>query len=116
MRLLLSQWLTGAAAGSLRDYAARLLSAFDAEQPGVTSPESVVSPDGGLVEPLTRRELEILQLICAGHSNRTIADKLVITISTAKKHTGNILAKLGVTSRAQAMVKARQLGLTPKDN
>ncbi len=68
-----------------------------------------------LVKPLTPRELEVLQLICAGDSNQAIADRLVITVSAVKKHTGNILGKLGVTSRAQAMVKARQLGLFPGD-
>lgn len=64
-----------------------------------------------LVEPLTSRELEVLQLIAAGDSNRAIAEKLVITVSAVKKHTGNIYGKLSVDSRTQAVARARQLGL-----
>jgi LuxR family maltose regulon positive regulatory protein len=64
-----------------------------------------------LIEPLTGRELEVLQLIAAGDSNGAIAEKLVITVSAVKKHTGNIFGKLGVSSRTQAVARARWLGL-----
>ena len=64
-----------------------------------------------LIESLTPRELEVLQLIAAGDSNQTIAGKLVITLSAVKKHTGNIFNKLNVKSRTQAIVRARELGL-----
>jgi LuxR family maltose regulon positive regulatory protein len=64
-----------------------------------------------LIEPLTARELEVLQHIAAGDSNQKIAEKLVITLSAVKKHTGNIFRKLNVSSRTQAIVRARQLGL-----
>jgi len=64
---------------------------------------------------LTPRELEILRLIAAGDSNRTIAGKLVITVSAVKKHTGNIFGKLNVNSRTQAVARARQLGLLSTD-
>ena len=64
-----------------------------------------------LVEPLTPRELEVLALICDGLSNREIADRLTVALNTVKKHTSHIYGKLGVTSRAQAMVQARSLGL-----
>jgi LuxR family maltose regulon positive regulatory protein len=70
----------------------------------------------GLVEQLTPRELEVLQLIAAGDSNQTIANKLVITLSAVKKHTGNIFGKLNVNSRTQAIARARQLGLLSPDN
>jgi LuxR family maltose regulon positive regulatory protein len=63
------------------------------------------------IESLTPRELEVLRLIAGGHSNQRIADKLVITLSAVKKHTGNIFRKLNVTSRTQAIARARQLGL-----
>jgi ATP/maltotriose-dependent transcriptional regulator MalT len=66
-----------------------------------------------LVEPLTPRELEVLRLIAEGDSNRTIAEKLVITVSAVKKHCGNIYGKLNVNSRTQAVARARQLGLLP---
>lgn len=64
-----------------------------------------------LIQPLTRRELEILQLIAAGESNQSIADRLVITLSAVKKHTGNIFRKLNVNSRTQALARAGELGL-----
>ena len=57
------------------------------------------------------REQEVLALLAAGCSNREIADKLVITLHAVKKHTGNIYGKLGVTSRTQAIVRARELHL-----
>jgi LuxR family transcriptional regulator, maltose regulon positive regulatory protein len=91
-------------------YVAELLAAFPGRP---LSPLAPVPPDQatGLVEPLTPRELEVLELIAAGDSNRTIAEKLVITVSAVKKHTGNIYGKLDVNSRTQAVVRARQLGL-----
>ena len=67
------------------------------------------------VEPLSPRELEVLRLISAGDSNQMIADKLVITLSAVKKHTGNIFGKLNVNSRTQAIARARQLGLLSSD-
>lgn len=65
-----------------------------------------------LVEPLTPREREVLQLLCAGFSNQQIAEKLFLTLHTVKKHTSNIYQKLGVESRAQAMIKAQTLDLS----
>ncbi len=110
---LLARWLVHADPGPLHDYAARLLAQSEAELHARAPAEVKASPNAGLVEPLTPRELEVLQLICAGDSNQAIADRLFITLSAVKKHTGNILGKLGVTSRGQAMVKARQVGLIP---
>ncbi len=76
--------------------------------PSAQSPAAVVQP---LVEPLSARELEVLRLIAQGDSNQTIAEKLVITVSAVKKHTGNIYGKLNVNSRTQAVSRARQLSL-----
>jgi LuxR family maltose regulon positive regulatory protein len=67
------------------------------------------------IEPLTPRELEVLQLIASGDSNQTIAGKLVITLSAVKKHTGNIFNKLNVNSRTQAVARAQRLGLLSPD-
>ena len=64
-----------------------------------------------LVEPLTPREQEVLALLAAGCSNQDIAGKLVITLHAVKKHTGNIYGKLGVSSRTQAIARARDLQL-----
>lgn len=116
MQMLLAQWVDHSDTGPLRDYARHLLSQFDAGANLITVKQEQISQPDSLIEPLTPRELEVLQLICAGDSNHAIAVKLVITVGAVKKHTGNILGKLGVTSRAQAMVKARQLGLLSKDN
>jgi len=65
----------------------------------------------GLVEPLSERELELLRLLAAGLSNQEIADKLFIGLSTAKWHVVNILGKLGVKNRTQAVARARELNL-----
>ncbi len=116
MKMLLMEWLAQAGDGYLRDYASWLLSQFNAEGAQVARKLDGRSLALDLVEPLTPREVEVLGLICSGESNQGIADKLFITIKTVKKHSGNIFGKLGVTSRAQAMVKAIQLGLLPKDS
>lgn len=64
-----------------------------------------------LVEPLSERELEVLQLIAAGLSNQEIADRLVIAPGTVKRHINNIYGKLQVASRTQAVAVARDLRL-----
>jgi LuxR family maltose regulon positive regulatory protein len=65
----------------------------------------------GLVEPLSARELEVLGLVAAGHTNQEIAGVLVVTVETVKSHVGHLLAKLGVANRTQAVARARELGL-----
>ena len=71
-------------------------------------------PEGSTVpEPLTAREQQVLQLIAAGLTNHEIAEKLVLSAETVKKHTGNIFGKLGVNSRTQAVAKAREMDLLP---
>lgn len=74
--------------------------------PTVTSPSA--SP---LIDPLTDRELEVLHLIASGSTNQQIADELVISPGTAKWYTSQIYSKLGVKSRTQAIVHAREIGL-----
>jgi LuxR family maltose regulon positive regulatory protein len=97
-----------------REYLARLVEAF--EQAGLP----IRPPVGrggvmvaGLVEPLTARELEVLQLLAAGAPNRAIAQQLVVTQETVKKHLSHLFDKLGVANRTQAVARARQLGLLP---
>lgn len=60
--------------------------------------------------PLTRRELDILALLAAGKTNQEIAAERILTVNTVKKHVANILAKLGVTNRTQAVMIARKHG------
>jgi LuxR family transcriptional regulator, maltose regulon positive regulatory protein len=87
----------------MSDYVDILLLAFGAEFPD--------SPEAALPEPLTEREQEILELIAAGLTNHEIADKLIISPETVKKHTGNIYGKLGVRSRTEATARARELDM-----
>jgi LuxR family maltose regulon positive regulatory protein len=64
-----------------------------------------------LIEPLTPREQEVLTLLANGASNQAIADELIITSNTAKRHVKHILGKLGATNRVQAVIRARELNL-----
>ncbi len=64
-----------------------------------------------LVEPLSSRELEVLTLMAEGLSNAEIADYLVVSLSTVKKHINHMFAKLGANSRTRALVLARELEL-----
>jgi len=62
---------------------------------------------------LTPRELEVLQLIAQGLSNREIGEKLFVADGTVKTHSSRIFQKLGVERRVQAVSRARELGLVP---
>jgi ATP/maltotriose-dependent transcriptional regulator MalT/DNA-binding SARP family transcriptional activator len=64
-----------------------------------------------LPEPLTAREIEVLQLLARGYSNQQMAEKLVLAVGTVKYHVHNLLGKLQVESRTQAIAKAKELDL-----
>ena len=72
---------------------------------------TVLKRSGKLIEAITRREQEVLDLIAAGLSNQEIADELVISVATVKRHTVNIYGKLGVNRRTQAVATARALAI-----
>jgi LuxR family maltose regulon positive regulatory protein len=127
--------------GMAADYVAQLLAAFEARRPpagdgaqgdsvrptrrvetwdrGGSQPSRAPRPAAGagapspLVEPLSEREVEVLQLIAAGLSNREIATRLFLSLNTVKAHTRNIYGKLGVHSRIQAVARAQEVGLLP---
>jgi LuxR family maltose regulon positive regulatory protein len=80
----------------------------DAPHSTLTLPESRTHL---LSEPMSERELEVLRLIVAGHSNREIADRLVIAVSTVKWYVNTIYSKLQVQSRTKAIVRARELNI-----
>ncbi|HEY5900929.1 MAG TPA: LuxR C-terminal-related transcriptional regulator, partial [Anaerolineales bacterium] len=111
MRKLLARWQARAEPGFVRDYAACLLAQFDAEthEAGVNS--AAGSPTGSLIEPLSRRELEVLQLMALGSTNQQIAGQLVVAAGTVKAHTASIYRKLEVANRTEAVARARQLGI-----
>jgi DNA-binding NarL/FixJ family response regulator len=90
------------------ELAARLLRRLATEGPGRR--ERGVR-GGASLEGLTPRELEVLGLLKLGRTNRQIAEDLVISLGTAKNHVEHIIAKLGVSDRTQAVVKALELGI-----
>jgi len=65
----------------------------------------------GLVEPLSERELQVLRLLRGDLAGPEIANELVVSLNTVRTHTKNIYAKLGVTSRREAVRRAEELGL-----
>jgi LuxR family maltose regulon positive regulatory protein len=69
------------------------------------------TPSQPLVEPLTNRELDVLELLAQRLSNQEIADKLFISSITVKAHLQNIYGKLGVSKRREAVEKAQALGI-----
>lgn len=95
------------------EYVKNILAAFSkylasGESPGEQSP-ATVDEMITLVEPLSRRELDVLRLIGEGCSNQDIAARLVLSMHTVKKHISNVFSKLGVKSRTQAIARARKL-------
>lgn len=64
-----------------------------------------------LPEPLSERELEVLQLIASGKSNRRIASELFVSVGNVKTHINNLYRKLGARSRTQAVARAREMDL-----
>lgn len=95
-----------------REFLAALAASFDqAGAPVLPAATAGAVAVAGLVEPLSARELEVLGLLTAGHSNRAIADALFIGLDTVKRHVTHIFGKLGVTNRTQAAARARELEL-----
>jgi LuxR family maltose regulon positive regulatory protein len=87
------------------DYVSDLLSKVKADvSPAKPAPRL-------LNEPLTAREVEVLKLVGAGNSNQEIADKLIISFTTVKRHISNIYTKLDVKSRTQAVAIGKELKL-----
>jgi LuxR family maltose regulon positive regulatory protein len=108
--------------GTKPDYAGKLLAAFPAAPSDLSfrpSAGTEISKSeirkSEIIEPLSERELEVLQLIAEGLTNPEIAARLYLSLNTVKAHTRNIYGKLGVHSRTQATSRARALGVLPSE-
>jgi LuxR family maltose regulon positive regulatory protein len=107
---LMADLLSKAAAqGILPSYIHKLLMAFEAEDK--SEDKSIGVPAPPLIEPLSERELEILQLIAQGLSNREIGKRLFLALNTVKGHNRRIFNKLQVQRRTEAVARARELKL-----
>ena len=89
----------------IKQYSRKLLDTYP--EFGEEAIHKSVGISSALVEQLSTREMEVLQLIAAGDLNHTIADKLFISVRTVKKHSSNVFNKLNVNSRTQAVARAR---------
>lgn len=93
------------------DYVKRILAATG-PMPMATVPATA---NQALVEPLSDRELEVLQVLAQGGTNQAIADQLYVSTNTIKTHLKNIYEKLGVSNRRAAVTQARELDLLSGD-
>jgi LuxR family maltose regulon positive regulatory protein len=91
-----------------RDFVQKILAGFSSQSQSSRAGKSQAS----LAEPLTARELEVLSWMIAGFSNRQIAEQLILSEGTIKFHVHNILGKLQVHSRSEAIASARKLDLS----
>ncbi len=97
--------LTEAAAeGIMPDYIKKLMAVFKAEK----QQNKIFQP---LIDPLSPRELEVLQLLGLGLSNNEICEKLFLALDTVKGHNRRIFSKLDVKNRTMAIAKARSLNI-----
>jgi LuxR family maltose regulon positive regulatory protein len=102
-----------AAHGIMPDYIGKLLAVFEADEPKSEGESYLppVPPAQPLIEPLSQRELGVLQLMAQGLSNREISERLFLALSTVKGHNRNIFEKLQVQRRTEAVARGRELGL-----
>ena len=93
----------------LRAYVNKILAAFASSQTALVS--TTKNAQSELIEPLSQRELEVLQLICQGLSNQEICQRLFLALDTVKGHNRRIFEKLDVHRRTEAIARARELNL-----
>jgi LuxR family transcriptional regulator, maltose regulon positive regulatory protein len=119
------QLLLGTQLQQSTDFLKKILAAFGSigeSQPAipraraVKTVKTVTQISQALFEPLSVREIQILQLLAQGLSNGELAQKLVIAVGTVKRHLSNIFQKLGVQSRTQAVARAAALDLVRLSN
>ena len=115
VRLLQEAASRGVAVG----YVERLLAAAEqgwselpvSDSPRVPSQKPSPRPEVQLIEPLSQRELQVLQLLTTSLSSSEIAEELSVAVSTVRSHTKSIFSKLNVHRRLEAVERARELGL-----
>jgi LuxR family transcriptional regulator, maltose regulon positive regulatory protein len=107
-RLLIEKQLRGQD-HKLLGYVDKLLAAF--AQPAAMPQSKIQNQKSKMLEPLSERELKVLQLIAQGLSNREISERLFLALDTVKGHNRRIYGKLQVQSRTEAVARARELGL-----
>jgi LuxR family maltose regulon positive regulatory protein len=108
---LMAQLLSEAGAhGIMPDYISKLLAEFEPAKKK-SEDKSYLPSAQPLLEPLSRRELEVLHLIAQGLSNREIGERLFLALDTVKGHNRKIFDKLQVQSRTEAVARAHELGL-----
>ncbi len=98
------------ARGIQPSYVSKLLATLE-EESRTEDERRKAAPQPELVEPLSKRELEVLKLIAEGFSNQEITERLVVSLSTVKTHINRIFSKLGATSRKEAVARAKALKL-----
>ena len=99
-------------------YARHILKSFDGGKTPSSGDESYDRersrssyPDAPLIEPLTNREIEVLEMLGKGLSNNDIAQRLFISPETVKRHLSTIYSKLDVKNRHQAVISAKTFGI-----
>ncbi|MEO0373690.1 MAG: LuxR C-terminal-related transcriptional regulator [Cyanobacteria bacterium P01_A01_bin.17] len=97
--------------GITSDYVQRVLTAFPLNELEPKKSSKIHSQAADLLEPLSKREIEVLHLIAEGQTNQEIATALFLSVNTVKVHTRNIYGKLDAHHRAEAVAKARALGI-----
>jgi ATP/maltotriose-dependent transcriptional regulator MalT len=100
-----------AALGMMPDYTGTLRAVLEAEEQKREDTSSLPTPAQPLIEPLSRRELEVLHLLAQGLSNQEICERLFLALDTVKGHNRKIFDKLQVQRRTEAVARARELGL-----
>jgi LuxR family maltose regulon positive regulatory protein len=113
MAVLLSETLEARQRGRRQDPANKVPAHYFRKLVAVLERDAAdaVLPAAGLPEPLSERELEVLQLVAVGKSNRQIASELFVSVGTVKTHINNVYRKLEAHSRTQAVARARELNL-----
>jgi LuxR family maltose regulon positive regulatory protein len=101
--------------GLRQDYVSQLISAFSLPIGGQSAESQTINPESQWIDPLSQREIEVLQLIARGLTNQEIADQLYLSLHTVKVHARNIYSKLAVKNRTQAVAAAKALGILTAD-